>query len=106
MSSKIRDIKTRNSFYRAEKLKKVKKFLFTNFLNSKKINNSFNRYCLLKSFLKKRQKSNLKTRVRMSNRCIITNRNRSVLRPYGISRILLKDLMLFGVIPGYSKAVW
>ena len=34
------------------------------------------------------------------------NRGRGVLRPYGISRTLMRELMQFGVIPGYSKAVW
>jgi len=42
----------------------------------------------------------------MSNRCVLNNRSRGVLRPYGISRILIRDLMQFGVIPGYSKSVW
>ena len=107
LSAKIRDIKTRNSFYRVERLKKVKKFLFVNYLNSShKEKSSLYRNCLLISFLKTKQKIKHKSRVRMSNRCIFNNRNKSVLRPYGISRILLRDLMQFGVLPGYSKAVW
>jgi ribosomal protein S14 len=106
LSAKIRDIKTRNSFYRTEKLKKVKKFLFINFLNNNKIN-SISRTFLLKSLLKQQQQNlKQKTRVKMSNRCIFNNRSKSVLRPYGISRILMRDLMQFGVLPGYSKAVW
>jgi len=42
----------------------------------------------------------------MTNRCVLNNRGRGVLRPYGISRTLMRELMQFGVIPGYSKAVW
>ena len=105
LSVKIRDIKTRSSFYRVEKLKKVKKFLFINFLNNNKLNPLY-RNCLLISLLKKKQKLKHKTRVKMSNRCVLNNRSKGVLRPYGISRILIRDLMQFGVIPGYSKAVW
>ena len=105
LSVKIRDIKTRNSFYRNEKLKKIKKFLFINFLNSNKISTIY-RNCLLISLLKQKQKLKQKTRSKMSNRCVFNNRNKSVLRPYGISRILMRDLMQFGVLPGYSKAVW
>lgn len=105
LSVKIRDIKTRNSFYRIEKLKKIKKFLFINFLNSNKIS-TISRNCLLISLLKKKKKLKQKTRSKMSNRCVFNNRNKSVLRPYGISRILMRDLMQFGVLPGYSKAVW
>ena len=105
LSTKIRDIKTRNSFYRVEKLKKVKKFLFINFLNCKK-QTHYNRGYLLISFLKKKQKLKIKTGVRISNNCIFNNRSKGVLRPYGISRILMRDMLQFGVLPGYSKAVW
>jgi len=105
LSTKIRDIKTRNSFYRVEKLKKVKKFLFVNFLNDKK-QTFYNRSCLLISLLKKKQKLKIKTSVRISNNCIFNNRSKGVLRPYGISRTLMRDMLQFGVLPGYSKAVW
>lgn len=105
LSTKIRDIKTRDSFYRVEKLKKIKKFLFVNFLNDKK-QTTYSRGYGLMLFFKKKQKLKLKTSVRISNNCIFNNRSKSVLRPYGISRILMRDLMHFGVLPGYSKAVW
>jgi len=39
-------------------------------------------------------------------RCIINNRNRGSLKHFNISRILLRDMFLFGVVPGYKKAVW
>jgi ribosomal protein S14 len=104
--SKIRDIKIRNSFHRIEKVKKVKKFLFTNLLNKKSETSQTNQKTLLKSFSKSKNKMNSKLRVRMTNRCVINNRSRAVLRTHGISRILLRDLMQFGVLPGYSKAVW
>ena len=56
--------------------------------------------------IKKQSKYNLKTRVRMTNRCVLNNRSRGVFRPYGISRVLMRDLMQFGILPGYAKAVW
>ena len=55
LSTKIRDIKIRNLFYRVEKLKKIKKFLFINLINNKKLKNSA-RSSLLISFLKKKNK--------------------------------------------------
>ncbi len=106
LSAKIHDIKIRQAFYKIEKLKKIKKFLFINFLNRTQTTTITQRNFLLISFLKTHNKYNFKTRVRMTNRCVLNNRNRGVFRPYGISRILLRDLMQFGVIPGYSKAVW
>ena len=105
LSTKIRDIKIRNLFYRVEKLKKIKKFLFINLINNKKLKNSA-RSSLLISFLKKKIKLKHKTRTRIASNCIFNGRGKSVLRPYGISRILLRDMLQFGVLPGYSKAVW
>jgi len=67
---------------------------------------NYSRGCILMSFFKKKQKLKIKTSIRISNNCIFNNRSKSVLRPYGISRILIRDLMQFGVLPGYSKAVW
>jgi len=55
LSAKIRDLKTRTSFYRVEKLKKVKKFLFINFFNDTKTNLGQRNWLLL-FFLKKKQK--------------------------------------------------
>jgi ribosomal protein S14 len=104
--SKIRDIKVRDSFHRIEKLKKIKKFLFVNLINkNSKILSSKQKF-LLKSFSKSKKKISSKFRVRMTNRCIVNYRNRGVLRTHSISRILMRDLMQFGVLPGYSKAVW
>jgi ribosomal protein S14 len=106
LSAKIHDLKIRNSLYKIEKLKKINKFLFINFLNNKNKVTPLKRTSLLISFLKLKSNINLKARVRMTNRCVLNNRNRGVFRPYGISRILLRNLMQFGILPGYFKAVW
>lgn len=106
LASKIQDLKIRNSLHKIEKLKKINKFLFITFLNNKNNFNPIKRNSLLISFLKLKNKISLKSRVRMTNRCILNNRNRGVFRPYGISRILLRNLMQFGILPGYFKAVW
>lgn len=121
LSSKIKDIKIRNSFEKIEKIKKIKKFVFTNLLNNPftEINSNFksdisnkDRNFKLKNYLallflkKTKNKMLLKSKTRFTNRCVFNNRNRGVLRLFGISRILLRDLMQFGLIPGFSKAVW
>jgi small subunit ribosomal protein S14 len=43
---------------------------------------------------------------RRVNRCQITGRSRSVYRKFGISRIVLRELALQGMIPGMRKASW
>lgn len=105
LSAKIQDLKIRKAFAKIEKIKKIKKFLFVHLLNTTNTN-LIERNFLLISLLKIQNKYNFKTRVRMTNRCVLNNRNRGVFRPYGISRILMRDLMQFGVLPGYTKAVW
>ena len=106
LSKKIKDIKIRESFYKIEKLKKLRKFIFVKLLNKNaSFSNSLYNH-LLFFFSKKKQKMYNKLKVRMTNRCVINNRNRGVLRSYSISRVLLRNLMQFGIVPGYSKAVW
>jgi len=107
LSSKIKDIKIRNSFNRIEKIKKIKKFLQFNILSQSSFNSSksLNQDFVLQ-FSKDSKKMNFKSRVRMTNRCVVNNRGRGVFRPFGVSRILMRNLIQFGLLPGYSKAVW
>ncbi len=43
---------------------------------------------------------------RKRNRCAITGRSRGVYRKFGVSRIVLRELALKGMIPGMRKASW
>ncbi len=43
---------------------------------------------------------------RKQNRCQITGRSRSVYRKFGVSRIVLRELALQGMVPGMRKASW
>jgi len=47
-----------------------------------------------------------KEKTRILRRCPIVNRNKVSYKKIGISRIILKDMILQGILPGYSKAVW
>jgi len=95
--SKIKDLKTRKKFFKAEKKKNVYKFLFINFFLQKKKSIK-----ILKHINKKR----LFSKVKIKNRCIYTNRSRGVSKYYTLSRISQKNFMEFGIIPGFIKAVW
>jgi ribosomal protein S14 len=93
----IKDKKLRLSFLKIEIKLKLKKFISINLLTSNfSINNKF-----FYLFLKKK-KSILSKIVR---RCVLTNRSKSI-RSFRVSRIQSKELISFGVIPGYKKAVW
>lgn len=57
-----------------------------------------------KVFAKMKKKPKFSTR--KMNRCQITGRARGVYRKFGISRIVLRELALQGMIPGMRKASW
>ena len=43
---------------------------------------------------------------RIRNRCMITGRARGVYRKFNISRIMLREMVANGLIPGVRKASW
>jgi small subunit ribosomal protein S14 len=46
------------------------------------------------------------SKVRMRNRCSMTGRPRGFMRDFGISRVTFREMVLFGLIPGLTKASW
>jgi small subunit ribosomal protein S14 len=46
------------------------------------------------------------SKVRMRNRCRLTGRPRGYMSTFGVSRIIFRDMALFGLIPGVTKASW
>lgn len=44
--------------------------------------------------------------VRQRNRCKLTGRPRGYMRQFGISRVTFREMVLFGLIPGLTKASW
>lgn len=109
ISSKIKDLKYRKSYKKQEKFRLYRRFLFTFLLNNKKIlkKHKIKKY-LTFLFLKKYQKNKLKNKMktRIVNRCVFSNRARSVSRSHSLSRFFLREFMQFGILPGYKKAVW
>ncbi len=98
LSKKIKDLKIRKEFKKREALNTTLKFLATNFFNSNKNVPRCNTFAMIK------QRNFSKTKI--VRRCILTNRSRGSIRPYNISRIKLRELLQFGIIPGYKKSVW
>ena len=101
LSLRIKDLKKRKAFYLLEKSSIVDRVLFINILNK-----NINSLQAINFFSKKKFRIHNDSKTRITRRCVFTNRNRSALRPFGISRVYLRELMQFGIIPGYSKAVW
>ena len=103
LSLKKKDFKVRQKFLNNEQLKRVNKFLFVNTLNNNKASDLEKTFTI---FSKESLNRSLDSKVKITRRCIINNRNRSVIRPFGISRVYLRELLQFGLLPGYTKAVW
>jgi len=97
---KVKDLKYRKKFLKYEKSFLIGKFIFLYFLKKSFIPLRF----LSEKLVKKYLKGSFRTKI--VNRCILTNRGRGVFRPFGYSRLVLRNLFLFGIIPGSKKAVW
>jgi ribosomal protein S14 len=105
LSSKIKDIKIRKLFSKIEQKNLLNKFLFY-YITSYYKKLKPKRYLLFYVNFLTKKKFSLINKTKTTNRCVLTNRNRSVLRPYKISRVILRDLLQFGILPGFSKAAW
>lgn len=46
------------------------------------------------------------SKVRVRNRCNLTGRPRGYMRDFGISRVTFREMAVFGLIPGVTKASW
>ena len=44
--------------------------------------------------------------IRMHNRCKLTGRPKGYIRQFGISRVKIREMANFGLIPGVKKASW
>jgi ribosomal protein S14 len=102
LHSKIKDIKYRKQFLKLEKSRIVDNFVFKNLIANPKLEKNLKKQIFFKFYNKK--KSRIKNR--SVRRCVLTNRGRSSLQSFKISRVLLRELMSFGIIPGYKKSVW
>ncbi|MEK0419583.1 MAG: hypothetical protein RIQ65_276 [Pseudomonadota bacterium] len=101
---KAYDIKIRKLYKKLELKKRILKFLIINF-------NSNKSFCQEKAFFVYNfllfQKNLLKiSKSKLKVRCKLTNRTHGVLRAYGVSRIKARELFQYGILKGYTKAVW
>jgi small subunit ribosomal protein S14 len=46
------------------------------------------------------------SKVRLRNRCKLTGRPRGYMSTFGVSRVIFRDMALFGLIPGVTKSSW
>jgi len=97
---KEKDLKIRKKFFKLEKLNKINKYLLITALKNKNFNN------IIKVLLKIQKMNSKISKVKLNGRCLLTNRSKGVNKNYFVSRIVLRNLMQFGIVPGFKKAVW
>ena len=96
------DVIKRKAFYKYEQINRKQKFLRENTLNSMSSNSS-DLLATLSFFSQlKVKKSN---KIKLVRRCVLNNRSRSV-RKFRLSRIVLREYLSMGLMPGYSKCSW
>ena len=98
---KKKDITNRKIFKKLEIKKLIFKFLTINLISNPIVMKNFKN-----KFLLYNQKIFKNSKIKIKGRCVLTNRKGSIDRKFLLSRIVLRDLMQFGIIPGFKKAVW
>jgi len=93
----IKNKRLRAQFKKSEIKNKVIKFLLINLKSNFKNSGS--------SFYNVLRKHSV-SKTKLKRHCIISGRSKGVSREYNISRIQFKEMIKFGIIPGYHKAVW
>lgn len=101
--SKNKDRKLRKKLLMLEVEKKQIKILFIKLMNDSTLENKQKK--LILSYLNsKLQKGFSKSKI--MKRCLLTGKARLMYKRFKVSRVKLKDMLDYGLIPGYSKAVW
>lgn len=100
---KYKDLKVRQKFSLLENLSIKNKFIVSFTLNKRKVLKVFSDRLL---FYSTKRLSSLTSKTKIVNRCVFTSRNRGVFRNFGLSRLVLRNLMRNGTLPGFKKAVW
>src|SRR6476659_6193353 len=96
----IRDKKRRNLVQKYDSSRIVLQYLLRFYSKKTKNNFSFQLLTELDSLPRNSSK------IRLKNRCVLSYRGRSVTRKVKLSRMQLRESCSFGLLPGFSKAVW
>ena len=96
--------KQKDFFFRKKNLELEKLKIILLFL--KKKNSIKLQYKIKFLIIKRLQKIINTSKTKVVRRCVLTNRGRACTRPFNISRMVLRELLQFSILPGYQKAVW
>jgi ribosomal protein S14 len=103
--SKYKDLKRRKNFLKNEYKSKAIKYAFIKVASNIKKLKKKKRFLLEALYLKGKTKINA-NKTKIVRRCLLNNRTRNIYRPLNLSRSVLRNLIQFGLVPGFKKAVW
>jgi len=95
---KRKDIKRRNLYNKYEIKRKYLKYIL--------YNNKLSTYIKQKAMYLLNNFPKDSSKIRIKNRCVLTNRSKSVYRDFKISRIMLRNLANNGLLAGIVKSSW
>lgn len=100
--AKVSAIEKNNKRKRMVENQKVSRENLKNIANNKDLSfeDRFN------AMVKLSQKPRNSSKVRIKNRCSLTGRPRAYHRYFSVSRVMLRELALSGLIPGLKKSSW
>ena len=102
--SKLRDYKLRKLLSKSEQKSRIFKFIY--FSSLLKVSNSSPIALRQVVILSKKKYFFQSNKIKLIKRCLLNNRSKSVIKPFNISRLLFRNMLQYGLIPGYKKAVW
>jgi len=89
------------------KKKIILKFLLINLLHHNLLNKNLKKKSILKNLLIYKFTKKFKIiKNSIKNFCFFTHRSFGTTKKFGVSRLQLRFLMQFGILPGFKKAVW
>jgi ribosomal protein S14 len=92
----IKDKNQRNRYYLLEKKKLILQYVLNNL--------SFTKECRNFAYSEYKKFSKFSNISKIKNRCVFSNRSRSIYRQFKLSRIFFKKLSLEGYLMGVKKA--
>lgn len=101
--SKNKDKLLRKKLNRIELRKKELKIVFVRLMSDSSLS-AEKKKLVVKQLVKKLHERTSKSKV--MKRCLLTNKARVMHKSFKVSRVKLKDMLEFGLVPGYKKAVW
>jgi ribosomal protein S14 len=99
-----KDIFNRKFYQKNELKRNVSKYIFFLILNNDCFSDLEKQKILF--FFNRKKKSSSISKTKIVRHCVFNKRSRVSSRSFGVSRSLFRELLLQGVFPGYTKAVW